>query len=305
VERPPFKRFPQETYVDRELLLADGGITDNTGVAFLGELTDSEVPLVLERMRAQKTPKLQRAEFAIGRHWLTDMTIVSDAGVIFEDAFKDASGPMSALSRVIDVMYTNVGSGRQPPPRIAIEAIQREAETGTKTPATTQKVVDVSGGAWLIGPAARPKLRVNLSDFGGPNLEIPGVVRDSGLRICDDWAALRDEEIWTALGSLAPSAKAKLAPVRQRIFERDVCDPGSIGDSRLSNEMSAILDPLIDSFERTSTLQASISEIDADNIFRLGALSVLLEWPAVRAELRTRSKAKSEFVLRAEERKPR
>jgi predicted acylesterase/phospholipase RssA len=239
------------------LLLADAGLSDNSGVL-----------LLLEANAAAAA----HPDKSVGG-WRVDVVIVSNAEMGFH-ASPELSSMWQQLSQVADVVYANTG--------------MRKASTSDPLLWLSGPYIFDDHRFWnylRTASQASPEAIRRLESFipfkkSGDPLTAPLVsLLESRIPVADpdflrvlreiEWRGRSDTERW-----------------RKVLEDHSVAvDTRNIAVSELLAAFSADLVDAVDRFDRFSTLNDEIAPDAAMAVYRLGQLLVLLDWPKLRAEL--------------------
>lgn len=264
----------------RSLLLADGGIADNSGLDLLQAVNFLAGPTT--ECTLDFGP-----DYALGEDWRTDVTVVSDAGAIF-GVDSDLSG-IEVLSRAFDVVSAKSGlrlDGGSARPVIVSAAASYLAPHRQFLLDDDQPAELVARRSWTLRFDPRdgypaPVLRALFallrdSTRAGAQTELAGYLRalEAGPEL--DLSSRRQ---WSRnLSQIRDAGECR---------RRRESDDAAEGLSRLPGICEAIAlrrtleEELIDAFqtfERTSTLDDWPPREDVETLFRLGQMLVYKQW---------------------------
>lgn len=265
---------------ERQMLLADGGLRDNTGVRLL-QVAQAEADPAARELGVQDSK--------MPAEWKLDAILSSDGGAVF-GVFERPGGPFSLLPRVFELGA--IQTGRQEPPRDPCEQI-------AYFPAR------ISASLQNIDPDRQ--FRLHPGDTPKAGLDRPWTTSFSPERYPD---AVLDRIVGLLPAEEVPGVKAAAAtfvriagPNRARdrrwyhemkeAFEEKRCEgkrkspprPGVCAALRVRQSVLKRVYADLDVFQQTATLDDRLSRKTVTTLERLGKLLAYLEWPRIEAEL--------------------
>jgi len=310
----------QAPRVDRELVLADGGVADNSGIRLL------ETTSALATVRRGSDLSLDPA---YGDAWNIDVFLASNAGALFD--VPEELSSLSELTRAVDVIaqlnLTLAITARTMSPALVESRVSR---AGLSIPPPPPDQIDSSCTAAKIQMLGRQRLDEGVTIIGPQNgleaidrlftsaLDGTGRTQKPNPRFVP---AYYPTPILRAIAALLPGAAAaeagqvveRLDKSREELLAGD--DPGRTirqaamasrdldssprpcsdrgsAEERLACATSQLRVAVRREFERTIAIFASTSTLDdqlgderVEALFRLGQTEVLIAWPILRRAL--------------------
>jgi predicted acylesterase/phospholipase RssA len=266
------------------LLLSDGGVSDNTGLALL---LDAHLLSTAPSARSIPDSELEElaAIFGAARGkplggWKLDVVISSDAGLPLRQSDNDALA--SQIGQALDTVFAN---GSLPPTSSASippSVIMSPADLVNYDFSPTQSELVKLAGNTTEEEATAAFLRMRASGIVRKRRlveqsltlapEAESYIRD---RLITDH---KDEE-----PGLDTSRFAQIGMILYKLRPNGMLKLGEHLDQELLDKVVLSYEKYLSSFLATGTLRSEISDEDVDNIFRLGQLTVALNLQALRA----------------------
>ena len=277
-----FKDGPESLHMP--LVLADGGISDNSGIPLLQDARlESGRFAPRFRIAGPEGMSVRKADsnWQPLRDWDFDIAIASDASAIFSYS-TEASTPLSSVARAIDVIYRNVKPRSTQPGASLPKTYVLSPETILE-----QRPRDLRSLIWesVGGPVP---MAIRMGSIGKGRAAVKSMLaslpRAEELEEREGWYRLA---YWGRLARESSAGKSwsqKLDEWRALID----ADDDTQRPRRLSEFEAAVRDELdrgLRTFAETSTLNDQISTTDARQLFRLGRLLVAIEYWAIEAHL--------------------